>query len=260
MALIIGGHPRSGTTILQEVCDRHPNISITNEFGNFAYLGQSYLEYSYRMMRRWCRVGNKWAFDLSYSSQKPLGLYNFLFTTRYLLRMGQPPWRPIDVQTIETTLKQTFPEATIVGDKWPDHMFLMDNFVKRDDLYCLVIYRDCRDVTSSFLKQTRTTWRKQAWVNSLNTAEKVARRWVEVMHLTERHADQLHIIRYEDLIKNPKAVFASIGAWLGVDPAGFPVNAIKETSIGKYKKGLTNEELTTVMNIAGPTMAQLGYD
>jgi hypothetical protein len=167
---------------------------------------------------------------------------------------------PIDVQIIEAALKRFFPESSILGDKWPHYMFLMDKFVNADNLLqCLVIYRDCRDVTSSFLKQARTVWRQQDWVNDLNTAEKIARHWVEGIRLMERHAAQLHIVRYEDLIDNPKAVFASIGDWLGVDPAGFPTHEIKRSSLGKYKGGLTNEELATVMDIAGPTMAQLGY-
>jgi hypothetical protein len=211
------------------------------------------------MMRRWYRVRNKWAFDLSYSSKQSKSLYNFIFTTRYLLRMYEHYREPITVQIIEAALKHSFPESSIVGDKWPGYMFLMDKFVQADDLYCLVIYRDCRDVTSSFLKQARTTWRPQAWVSNLNTAEKVARRWVDVIGLMERHADQLHIVRYEDLIDNPKAVFASIGDWLGVAPTGFPTHEIKRSSIGKYKSGLTNEELAVVMEIAGPTMARLGY-
>lgn len=234
-------------------------MSITNEFGNFATIGQPYVKYSRHMIKHWYRVRNKWSFDLSYRSKESTSLYNLLFTTHYLLRMSKHYREPINVQIIEATLKRSFPESSILGDKWPHYMFLMDKFVNVDNLYCLVIYRDCRDVTSSFLKQARTMWRQQGWVNNLNTAEKVARYWVEGIRVMERHADQLHIVRYEDLIDNPKAVFASIGDWLGVDPAGFPTHEIKRSSIGKYKRGLTDEELAVVMDIAGPTMARLGY-
>lgn len=259
MALIISGNPRSGTTILQKLCNRHPNISVTNEFGNFAFIDKPYVVYSLQVMMRWYQVRNKWAFDLSYNSMKSKNLYNFIFINRYLLGMVKHYRDPITVQIIEAALKHSFPESSILGDKWPLYMFLMDKFVNINDLYCLVIYRDCRDVTSSFLEQVRTAWRRQAWINNLNTAKKVARHWVDMIGLMEHHAAQLHIVCYEDLIDNPKAVFASIGNWLGVDPIGFPTHEIKRNSIGKYKSGLTGEELAAVMDIAGPTMTRLGY-
>ncbi|HWP93464.1 MAG TPA: hypothetical protein VNN20_14825 [Thermodesulfobacteriota bacterium] len=46
---------------------------------------------------------------------------------------------------------------------------------------------------------------------------------------------------------------------MGVDPAGFSTKMVQNTSIGRYKRELTDEELATVMEIAGPTMKRLGY-
>jgi hypothetical protein len=44
-----------------------------------------------------------------------------------------------------------------------------------------------------------------------------------------------------------------------VDLGGFPAATIRDNSIGKYANGLSGEELATVMDIAGPTMARHGY-
>ena len=44
----------------------------------------------------------------------------------------------------------------IVGDKFPAYMFKMNQFVDLQELLRLVIYRNCRDVTSSFLKKLET--------------------------------------------------------------------------------------------------------
>jgi len=44
-----------------------------------------------------------------------------------------------------------------------------------------------------------------------------------------------------------------------VDPAGFPTKMVQNTSIGKYKRELTDDEMATVMEIAGPTMERLRY-
>ena len=66
-------------------------------------------------------------------------------------------------------------------------------------------------------------------------------------------------MHYEDLIKEKERELKVLGEWLGVNPAGFDAGVIRDTSIGKYKTGLSDEDLTTVMDIAGPTMAKMGY-
>jgi hypothetical protein len=96
-------------------------------------------------------------------------------------------------------------------------------------------------------------------VEKINTAEKIALSWVRSIELMERHKDKVHIIRYEDLVLEPGPVLKALGDWLGVDPAGFPKGLAHPASFGKYKTGLTGEELETVMELAGPTMARLGY-
>jgi hypothetical protein len=61
------------------------------------------------------------------------------------------------------------------------------------------------------------------------------------------------------LINQPDVELKTLGSWLGVDPTGFPKEIIRDTSIGKYNIGLSDKELATVMEVAGPTMSQFGY-
>jgi hypothetical protein len=56
------------------------------------------------------------------------------------------------------------------------------------------------------------------------------------------HSAKLHIIRYEDLIHSPDLEFRALGRWLGVDPSGLPKEMITDTILGKYKRGLSEEE------------------
>ena len=123
-----------------------------------------------------------------------------------------------------------------------------------------MIYRDCRDVTSSTLQRARTEWRKiLLFVRKLNTAEKVAHRWVLAIELMERNRDDLLVVSYEDLVSESEKSLGRISDWLGVDAAGFEIQRISSRSVGNYRHGLTAEELDTVMEIAGPTMSRLGY-
>jgi hypothetical protein len=93
----------------------------------------------------------------------------------------------------------------------------------------------------------------------MDTAEKIAAQWVRAVEIMERCSDRIKMIRYEDLVQQPKRELQTLSDWLGVDPSGFPNGLIRNASIGNYKSGLTNEELTNVMKIAGTTLARLGY-
>ena len=42
------------------------------------------------------------------------------------------------------------------------------------------------------------------------------------MEIMERHKDKIHIIRYEDLLREPRREFEALALWLEVDSSGFP--------------------------------------
>ena len=170
MAFIIGGHPRSGTTLLNDLCNSHPDMTVTREFGNFIPVGRSYKAYRRQMLKRWRRKGllGEWFLlspDMARIDNPPLHkrgmhiLQSHVFMLSYLSKMRRYRRRQfIDVPAIEATLLSMFPNARIVGDKYPGYAFILNRLVKADRLSCLIIYRDCRDVTSSTLKKVRTDW------------------------------------------------------------------------------------------------------
>jgi hypothetical protein len=188
-----------------------------------------------------------------------LVLQSYVFVVQYLLELYRHRQGPIDVPTIEAVLRSIFPTSRIVGDKFPAYIFRIDNLVETDGLVRVIAYRDCRDVTSSILKMVRTEWRGRPFVRNINTAQKIAERWVHAIELMEHHADKLYIIRYEDMVQEPEQALKILGEWLRVDSNGFPTDMIHGVSVGKHKNGLSKEELAKVYEIAGPTMARLGY-
>lgn len=258
MLVAIMGRARSGTTLLQQLCHGHPEMAITMELANFEALGKSFENYRAHLLKR-----NVWArdyhIDNSYAGKPGMRLRNLIYVLRHLSRVYRYRKEPIGVPAIEAALRSTYPSAHVVGDKFPRYMRLLPELTKLEDMRCVVVYRDCRDVTSSCLRMTRTVWRNRSWVVWSDTAQKVAEGWVRAIEVMEHHADKCHIIRYEDLVHRPGPVLEALGHWLGVEPDGFPAHIIRDTSIGKYKHGLSEEELATVVDIAGPTMARLGY-
>lgn len=259
MVLLIGGHGRSGITLVRHLCNSHPDIAITIEYNYISGLGETYTEHISQLFKRLVHETSKKRLIPIRLSQH---LKNFVFVMRYLFHMYRFSNGIIDVKAIESTLRAIYPKARIVGDKTPNYVFLLDEFATKSGLSCLIIYRDCRDVTSSMLERYRTKWRKYRPKNDYEPAERIAKCWVRSIELMERHKDKIHVIRYEELVQRPRLEIEALSKWLGVDPAGFSediISSIRNTDIGTYKTGLNDEELKTVMEIAGPTMARLGY-
>ncbi len=259
MILIISGHQRSGTTLLRQICDSHPEISITNEFACFADVGHPYLHAMRARLAQWRLVNGRWVYDSAQIKNPRKHWANLSFTFEYLGRLAKNFTGELTISAVAQALKRQFPQAKFVGDKWPQYMPLLPNFVQEDQVKIVVIYRDCRDVTSSFLEKVRTEWQTRPWAADVDTAAKIARNWVDKIDIMEKILEQIHIIQYESLIKEPEQVFAELGIWLGVDPAGFRWPKLNPTSIGKYQQGLTQAELAEVWSEAAETMLRLGY-
>jgi hypothetical protein len=168
----------------------------------------------------------------------------------------------VDAPAVERAMQAVFPAARVVGDKTPHYGLLLDRVAGLPGLASLIIFRDCRDVVSSFLERVRTTWRTQSWTRDANAADRVAHCWVRYVEQMERYRGQIVTVRYEDLVREPRPVLDRLAGALGVDPAGFDaqrVASVQDSSIGKHTSGLTREELGVVMDIAGPAMGRLGY-
>ena len=264
MALIVTGHQRSGTTLMARLINGHPQARMTSEFGNYLELGGPFASYARRMATRWVGIALRpRPLALSFEGQGQLRdvMYqNSRFVLQYLKRLQRLRAKAVTADVIEEVMHELLPGATVVGDKYPEYIWDLDRLVGSSGLSVLVMYRDCRDVTSSTLARARTNWRRMPlFVRRLNTPEKVAHRWVMAIELMESHSDKVFMMRYEDLVTDIREPLARLSDWLGIDLAGFEVQRISSRSIGKYQRGLTHAEIDTVMKIAGPTMSRLGY-
>ena len=259
MNLIVAGHQRSGTTLMGRVCDWHPEIALTSEFGNYVPMGQRYPAYIMRMLRRLWEVRARSGI-LPRGRQPAKWIRSNLFFVRYLWMLRHFIGAPIGPDAIEAVLRRLSPAARIVGDKYPDYIFQLGDLVGHRNVKSIVIYRDARDVAGSTLIKARGDWRGKRFAQEMNTPAKVARRWTQAIEIMESNQSAVFAVRYEDLIRRPPEELARLGKWLDVDPAGFPFDSFRDTSIGNYRQTLTAEELRTVMQIAGPYLELLGYE
>ncbi len=258
--VIIGGFPRSGTTLLRNLLASHPEFAVTMEFYNFVGLGDNTLAYSRRILRHWWNNRTRSFLVQGKDEGKPgYVVKSHAFVARYLVEINRQRSEPVSVSTIERALQKTFPSKRVFGDKFPWYVFDLDNLVKIEGLVPIIIYRDCRDVTSSFLAQVHGKWRGMLFVKELDSAAKIVPKWVSAIENMERHRDKLHVIRYRDLIQNTENELMALAGLLNVDVRGFPKEMVRSDRLGKHQEGLTDKERAIVMDIAGPTMKRLGY-
>ena len=265
MTLIISGHQRSGTTLLRRVLDGHPQIKLANEFGCFEDVGLSVGQAWAVRLAQWRLVNGRWAFDSQFANHSRRHWQNLWFTVRYGRYLAQAAQGKVTTTDVSRALQKTWGiETAVSGDKFPQYMPQLPRLLLNEEIKVVIIYRDCRDVTSSFLEKVRTVWRSRTWANDLDSAEKIARNWVRQIERMEMLATQyeptnLHLIKYETLVTEPAPVLEQLASWLGLPPVGFPLKQVRASSIGKYLQGLSLDEISQIETIAGDTMRHLGY-
>ncbi len=257
MAFIIGGHPRSGTTMLFRLCRDHPQIGITGEFKCFRKLGTQFPVYITGLEKKWRE--KSFIYRMDRGAPWPFRARSGAFLAGYWILMRfRVLRRPVQVADVEAVLR-TLLRKPVVGDKYPRYVFQLDRLGAFPDLKRIMIHRDGRDVVSSFLKKIRSTWKELPVAKTENTARRIAQRWVESEENIDRNRGSLFVIRYEELVRNPAPILDGMAEYLGVNPAGFRMTDIHGHSIGKFRDGLTADELRDVLDVAGATLSRLEY-
>lgn len=261
--LLICGHPRSGTTLLVQVCNTHPLIALTHEFKCYAELNSSAEKHLGEIKKRG-RPWHKFLLTLQIapgaSGKSVLDwLRSLRMCYQYHRRMRSFGTQKIGASDVTRVLASVLPEAAIVGDKYPGYIFMLDRLIEIPSVQIVVIYRDCRDVVSSCMAKSRSTWRGTKFGQRLGTPSGAATSWVNAVKLMEKHSDKIHIIRYESLILDPETELAILGKWLGVQTDGFESSMIRRNSIGRHRHGLTPKDLKVIDEIAGKQLRSFGY-
>jgi hypothetical protein len=245
--------------MLHDLCNTHPDIRLTFEFGNFIGLNKPYTEYRQRIQRRfWINRPDQITPYANVTGSPPLSLF---FGLGYLFLLGRyhDP-QSSNFRMVEKTLATLWRSKKIIGDKYPRYVFLLDELSDFPDLSRVVIYRDCRDIVVSVKRQLEGHWQGASWAErQFGTVDGIARRWVQAIESMEAHSASCHQIRYEDLVANPASEIRRLGTWLGVDPDKFDVTQVHSNSVHRYRDHLSDEELETILEVTGPTLSRLGY-
>lgn len=250
--VVMGGSPRSGTTLLRRMFDRGPGMCCGPESSLLlpGRIEVASLAAGFAMdpleIRAMLRASPSQAAFVD------------AFAGRYRTLAGKPRWAektPLNVRHFGWVLDH-FPEARLVH-----------------------VLRDGRDVVCSLREHPERRWVDGAWtrVPTTRSVESCARRWLEDTAAGMRfRGDPRYVeVRYEDLVREPAATLATLCAFLGeaFDPEAVPgstaeapsgvkpdaAGAVVTTSMGRWQRDLSAAELAIVMRIAGSRLRELGY-
>jgi Sulfotransferase family len=261
--IFIVGAPRSGTSLLRNLLNRHPAIGLCDES-----------HYFYYVWRRRRAFG-----DLANAATRQRLVDRYLATRR--LRRLEIPLEDLAARLMREGTNYDAFFITLLrfyaavhhkrrfGEKTPQHAFFVATLCEWYP-HCRIIHlvRDPRDVVASLL---RMPWgSRNALVN--------ARRWRGSVTAVERAGsrDNLIRVRYEQLVSDPESELRRICDFVGEEPhaglgaaASPPADAwwfaraaapVTTARRGAWRQELTSEDVAVIEWVAAPFMRRFGYE
>lgn len=258
-AIVIGGCPRSGTTLLRRILDTHSGICCGPESSlllpgrpNVAALALGYGLAEFRIRE---------VLDRSRSQAE----FVDRFMAAYAASVGTRRWAektPLNIRHLDWIWGH-FPNARFIH-----------------------VIRDGRDTVCSMREHADRRLVDGQWVKvpQTRTAEQLVRRWdADVRTGMSRRADpRYHEVRYEDLVGDPEGTLGRLFEFIGepFEPGVLqyrtdterarratdgeagpqPTGSIHRSSIGRWRADLTPGEQALFRQIAGGLLVELGYE
>ena len=263
--IFIVGAPRSGTTLLRAILNKHPSIAICDETYFFYYV------YSRRRaFGDLTREANRRRLVEAYLDTwriSRLGLERQELESRLLLE-------GTDYPALFTSLMEAYAESRSKrrpGEKTPHHAEHVETLLDwYPEATVIHVVRDPRDVVASL--------RNVPWGRRSTAAN--ARLWVDLTGAAERAAGRRGFIslRYEDLVTHPEDSLRSLCRTLGEpyvpevlsDPSQETPDRpwfgrayeqpISRSRIGLWRRELSEGQVGIVESIAGTLMNTHGYE
>lgn len=256
--VFIGGNGRSGTSMLQDLLCRHPEIAGGPEFTFTKHI----LLLHKQMTKEKFLERNAGYYDKTALDEQFRSFYRSFFET----------------------LEQKHPTAAYVSEKTPDNIdVLSDLLTLFPESKFIFVYRDGRDVVLS----NRTVFQRapEQFDPSHFTLERLSKRWKETIDLRRNVPAELNErifdVRYEELVRSPEKVLGNIETFLSlsasIDPHSGDLKAntihvddvwytkeqreqsVSTQHVGKWKTGLNIMERWTVQAYMAHHLDLMGY-
>jgi protein-tyrosine sulfotransferase len=247
--IVVGGAPRSGTTLLRTMLGRHPMIATCPE--STVFLSRISAPEDIATRLGWD------ASEIRDWQRKSRSQVEFIerFHEAILTRTGKAVWLEKTPRNIGRFrfVRSHFPRAKLIH-----------------------IIRDGRDVVCS-LRRTPFARLDHAAPDSPKAAMRCAVQWRKLVEAGTRlrHYSNYYELRYEDLVRDPEQQMRSLLSFVGLpwdpailrsDPREKPdeyearaTDAIFSSSPGRWQRDLSAIDKRVLAALIGPTLTRLGY-
>ena len=264
--LFILGMPRSGTKLLRDILNRHPEVAIFPVESHF-------LPYFQSRFPQYGDISQRSNFDRFYADVQQTNFMRAL-SERDIHFPADEWFASLQGNSFGSAIESLFAiyagrsGSRIAGDKTPAYIteaeLLLDLFPNAKFVH---IVRDPRDYVLSL----RNAWNQNAI--------RAAQRWkdsIRNLHavMKARHIEYAEI-RYEDLVSDPRAAVTRVCDYLGIDFDETMLNFDRPTenigdakgalgvvskNFGKWRHSLRAPEVHAIEAIAGVMIDSLGYE
>lgn len=282
--LFIIGNPRSGTTLLRLMLNKHTKMSVPPEAGFLAWLYDDYKDFIFTKEQV-----EKFVKALSQTTK--MEHWNLDYDALKIFIMSERPddfSKLMDSVYLYYSKYNLLKEVEIYGDKnnfYLNKIDLLSNLY--NDAKFIHIIRDGRSVAVSYKDLNKRNMTSEYAPDLPNKIETIAKEWMDNIQMINTSFEKLnpilhHTIRFEDLISEPEESLQNICNFLdieydekmlnyfettesdGLEPGDFlqwkskNKMPLQEEEIFKYKK-LSQNDLKSFEDLAKDLLSQYKY-
>ncbi|MBR9847596.1 MAG: sulfotransferase [Algicola sp.] len=279
--IFVLGNPRSGTSLLRLMLNSHPEIIIPPESHFFLFLEEKYGKWSMNKLDDYLTdLFNATKFETWQIDRDKL--VSFLETQTIL------NYAHLTSMIYYFYAKKQQREVKYWGDKnslWTSKLSEISAYYP--EAFFIHIIRDGRDVACSYRKLKERGLKSKYAPNLPYEVSEIAKIWSENVEAVESHLQTVDTskkvtVLYKDLILQPKRTLESILNKLELTVVDDQLNFYKKsksqiepdlyfdwkeklqspldkTNIGKFKKFLSNDDISIFNDIAKNTLTRFGY-
>lgn len=271
------GNPRSGTSMFRMMLNSHPEIVVPPECGFAHWLSNEYLDKDFSQKS----VREQYIDALSKTKKFETWNINLDFVRKLLEGHSVSSYTDAVRCTYMAYGYGRDSQVSLVGDK-NNYYIKHCNELKAifPDAKFVLIVRDGRDVACSYLELSNSSSNSQYKPNLPSEIEEIAKEWkTNNGTVLEAFGDNVHIIRYEDLVTTPEVELSKVCRFLGVEfhqdmlafykkndePKDFlgwkskTLEKVDSKNLKKYKEKLSEEQIEIFDVCAGSMLKRFGY-
>lgn len=234
--LFIIGNPRSGTSLLRLMLTCHKNIIIPPESHFFLWLEQTYCNWNEKDGL------DQFLIDLFASTKFETWKLSNLNLKEYLSKQNCKSYSDLIQATyLFYGLKHNKNNIKVWGDKnklWKEKLSTIPNYFPKGKY--IHIIRDGRDVASSFISLHKKNIQSKYAPKLPHTITDISKRWNEniiaiEVFLNSINEENKFVMRFEDLILNPKSELIKITKFLNIPYDSEMLNYLAINSEEEYE-------------------------